>query len=126
MPITSKIDLERHIVYSYFNGVISEADIIRHGTALKSDPNFDPAFHEILDVRGITELEASSAMIQKIASSKSIFNPDSMHAIIAPAGLLFGLSRMFQMLSDRTRPNVAVVSTPEEADRYIAEAKNPG
>jgi hypothetical protein len=122
MPVTLTIHPDRALVYSSFHGDVSEEDFLCHGETIRSHPNFDPSFSEIIDLRGVTELRASTETLRRAALQESLFYRDSKHIVIAAPGLIFRLARMFQSLAQETRPKFKVVRTPEEAFDYLQEA----
>ena len=81
---------------------------------IRSHPEFDPAFSEIIDCTGITNIDISIQFLQKMAAAQSIFNKGSKHIIIAPRDYHYGLARMTQMLAEPTKPNIVVVKTLAE------------
>jgi hypothetical protein len=115
MPITLSIDRDRRVVYSALHGSITEAEFLRHQSTISSHPGFDPAYSEIVDFRGVTDVQVSRQAIQRLASMASIFSLGSKHIVIAPTGLIDKLARMYQDLAKASRPNLLVVKTPEEA-----------
>lgn len=72
-----------------------------------------------MDFRGVTDVQVSTEVIQRLASLKSILNIESKHVIIAPAGLIDKLARVYQDLTTESRPNLIIVRTPEEAYESI-------
>jgi hypothetical protein len=66
----------------------------------------------IVDLSSVSDFAVSSQSIQTLAHQKPA-SPDSKHRcfIVAPAGLAFGLCRMFQILGEATRPLLQVVHT---------------
>ncbi len=115
MPITLTIDRDQRVVYSALHGVITESEFLEHAHTIRSHPQFDAGFSEIIDFRGVTDVSVSTAALERLASSASIFDQESRHVIIAPAGLISDLVRMYQTLAESTRPRIAIVRTPEEA-----------
>src|SRR5439155_7364841 len=59
-----------------------------------------------------------------LSQRPSIYNPTSMHVIIAPQDFMFGLARMCQVLAEKTKPNVVVVRTIEEAYKFLKLEKD--
>jgi len=114
MPAVLKIDPELKIVISTFRGEVTDDDVVRHSAAIVGDPAFDPEFSEIVDFSGVTRLAVSEGMLAGMAGSQSIFSRASMHVVVAPADLAFGLARRYQALAARTRPNFVVVRTLAE------------
>ena len=121
MPVSLTIHPERRLVYSAFHGDVSEEEFLQHAHTIRSHPNFDPNFSEIVDLRGVTELRASTETLRRVAGEESLFHRESKHVVIAAPGLIFRLARMFQVVAEETRPKLKVVRTPEEAFDYLRE-----
>jgi hypothetical protein len=119
MPASVTIHSDRRLVYSAFHGELTEEEFLQHAERLRQHPSFDPSYDEIVDLRGVTELHASSEAVLKLAQTESLYNRESKHVVIAAPGLLFRLARLFQGLAEETRPNLKVVKTPEEAFDYL-------
>lgn len=115
MPITLTIDREKRVVYSALHGLIREAEFLQHIENIKLHPHFDPSFSDIFDVRGVTDVQASVEVLDRIAQRPSIFNRDAKHVIIAFKGLMQEWAEKIKALSAETRPNITIVSTPELA-----------
>jgi phenylalanine-4-hydroxylase len=122
MPATLTIHSEKALVYSAFHGDVSEEEFLQNSETIRSHPNFDPSFSEIVDLRGVTELHASDDSLRQLAERESLFHRDSKHLVIAEPGLISRLARMFQELAEETRPHLKVVRAPEEAFDYLKEA----
>jgi hypothetical protein len=69
----------------------------------------------ILDLIGVTTLNIDSQLIRELASHPPTFSDPALRAVVAPTDLLFGMSRMFQMLGSETREELHVVRTLHEA-----------
>ena len=119
MPAHLKVDVENGIVYSSFEGALNDNDILTHRNLLKSHPDFNPQFSEIVDFTEVKQLKVTVGLINSMAKSDSLYSPESRHAVIAPHDLTYGVARMYQMLAQDTRPNVAVVRSMTEARRFV-------
>ena len=119
MPARVEVDVKNRIVYSAFEGKISDSDLLAHGNVIKNHPDFNPEFSEIVDFSEVTELRVTVGFINSMAKSGSLYSPGSKHAVIAPHDLSFGIARMYQMLAQDTRPNLAVVRSMAEARRFV-------
>lgn len=77
-----------------------------------------PACKSIVDLSGLTRFDVSTAAITRLARSHS---PDlPTRVFVAPKDVVYGATRMFQVLSERTRKNVHVVRTLEEAYKLLS------
>jgi hypothetical protein len=119
MAVQLTIEVDRQVVISTFTGEINDADLLSVHPLIRSHPDFDPDFSEILDFSGVTAANLSTAAIQHASQRPSNFNPTSKHIVVAPQDFLFGLARMSQVLAESTRPNGAVVRTIEEARKLL-------
>ena len=113
------VDVQRGIVYSSFEGTLNDHELVAHRDRIKDHPDFNPKFSEIVDFSRVTELKVTVGFINAMAKSSSIFSPTSKHAVIAPHDLTYGIARMYQMLAEDTRPNVAVVRSIAEARSFV-------
>ena len=95
---------------------------MQHARTIRAHAHFDPSFSEIVDLRGVTELRASTETLRRVAGEESLFHRQSKHVVIAAPGLIFRLARIFQGMAEETRPKLKVVRTPEEAFDYLRES----
>jgi hypothetical protein len=73
----------------------------------------------IWDISQATKLDVPINAIRQIAASPPIIPTGYMRIIVAQEDFVYGLMRMFQMLSDLTRPDLCVVRTIDEAYRLL-------
>jgi hypothetical protein len=71
----------------------------------------------IFDFSSVTEVALSTAYLHKLAKEDPAMIDATRRPriLVAPAAVMFGLSRMFQMLGESTRPLLEVVHTMDEA-----------
>jgi hypothetical protein len=81
MPKFYKISKEHRLVLSTACGVITKEDIIAHHLLLSNDPNFDPHYSLLSDLRLITKLELSEGDVRHLMS-QSVFAPESRLALV--------------------------------------------
>ena len=76
-----------------------------------------PSSKSIVDLSGITRFDVSTRSLTRLAQG----NPPDLPArvFVAPKDVVYGTTRMFQVLSERTRKNVHVVRTIEEAYKLL-------
>jgi len=73
----------------------------------------------IVDLSGVTSFEVSVSFLKEVASSEPILPTHLHRVIVAPTGHIYGLSRMFGILSEKTRPNLEIVRTMDEALKVL-------
>jgi|HubBroStandDraft_2_1064218.scaffolds.fasta_scaffold899545_2 hypothetical protein len=69
----------------------------------------------IIDFSLVTSFRVSADVIQRVADSEPVFPASFPRVIVAPADHVFGMARMFAVLSQDTRSNTHVVRTMDEA-----------
>lgn len=125
MGVQVTVEVAQRVVITTFTGAIDDDDILSVLALIRSHPDFDASFSEILDFSEITVASLSTSAIELASQRASNFDLTSMHIIVAPRDFLFGLARMSQALADETRPNVIVVRTVDEARKFLAR-RNAG
>jgi hypothetical protein len=78
-----------------------------------------PPCHGILDFSKVTDFEVSSAAIRQVAAAPPAFPAGYMRVLVIPRDFIYGLARMFQILTEETRPELQVVRTMDEAYRLL-------
>jgi hypothetical protein len=78
-----------------------------------------PPCRGILDFSRVTEFEISSDAIRQVAASPPVFPPGYMRVLVIPQIFIYGLARMFQILGEKSRPELQVVRTMEEAFQLL-------
>jgi hypothetical protein len=74
-----------------------------------------PPCRGIQDFSKVTTVEASRQTIMKIASQPPAYGSGQAVVFVAPQDVVFGLSRMFATIGERSRPRAYVVRTMDEA-----------
>ena len=115
MPVVLKIDSRRKVVYSAFYGKITDAELLKHRSAIVADPDFNPDYSEIVDFSAVTEADISHATLAAMASVPSLYNRSVMHIVVAPSAALVQMVSKFKDLALSSRPNLILVQTRDEA-----------
>ena len=83
-----------------------------------------PSCRGIQDFSSVTRVDASSETIRKIASLPPAYGLGQTVVFVAPRDEVYGLSRMFVIVGEKSRPKAHVVRTMEEAYRLL-EVESP-
>lgn len=78
-----------------------------------------PPCRGILDFSRVTDFEVSSDAIRTVAAAQPVLPAGYMRVLVIPQIYIYGLARMFQMLGEKTRPELQVVRTLDEAYRML-------
>jgi hypothetical protein len=126
MPASYEINLSLRLVESQASGMLTEADLSGHFHALKIDPQFNPDFRQLWDLRLVTRFDVSPEFIQAYAS-QSIFAPNSRRAFIVPQDEGFGLARIFAALSEYFGHDaIEIFRDHASALRWLESPPGPG
>src|SRR5689334_18459352 len=106
MPVVLKIDPHRKVVYSAFYGEVTDAEVLGHGKAISSDPDFNPDFSEIVDFSSVTNAAISESTLAALAANPSLFNSTVVHIVVAPGDALFQLVSKYKGFAKSSRPNL--------------------
>ena len=78
-----------------------------------------PRCRNIVDLSRISLLGISNDVIVTLARTRPVWSDDPLQVFVAPTDAVFGVSRMFQILSEQTRSNLRVVHTMDEAYKLL-------
>src|ERR1051326_3303021 len=96
------------------SGSITDQHLIEcYRTAVQHARRKDPAL-AILDLTSITSIEVAPGTVQALARSEPTLPGPRPRYIVAPTDHLYGMSRMYQILAERTRPRLQVVRSAAE------------
>jgi hypothetical protein len=124
LNIVVDFDAENNILRGTLHGPMSGASLLKlyaDGTAYLAS---HPPCRGILDFSDVTDFEVSSEAIRQVAGSPAAFPPGYMRVLVIPQIFIYGLARMFQILGEKTRPELQVVRSLEEAYRLLG-VENP-
>jgi len=114
-----KIDIQNRLVRTRADGTLTDADLIDGDSALRNDPEFDPAYYQLLDLREADGSEVTAAGVRALASRPPLFTSSARRAIVVETNLGFGMSRMFELLREGKSGEVRVFRSLEEACDWL-------
>ena len=119
MPASYRIDLRAGVVFTVFEGHVTNEELLDHQQRMSTDPDFRPTMNHVIDTRGVTSVSVTALGVRLVAS-RSIFAPNSRRAIIAgDAHPFYGYVRMFQTLRSQSGEDIKIFSTVEDAHRWL-------
>ncbi len=122
MPISYRIDEEKGLVLTTATGALTDSDILQLKASLLADPRWKPGMRELSDVRAIDRLEVTTdgvtqMMLQDTGAAAALAS--YRLAIVVSHQVVYGMARMYQMLTEHNVPNVRVFRDIEEAKRWL-------
>jgi hypothetical protein len=122
-PFTTEVEFDElnKISLTRVGGRLANESLADLYAACQKHSSDTHASVSIVDLSSVSECALSYQFIQRLAERKPAI-VDGRHRcfIVAPAGHIYGLCRMFQILAEMTRPLLEVVHTLGEAFAAIA------
>ncbi len=128
MPIVFSLDRERDFALFTGSGILCLDDFIQ---AFDAYSKAGPVNLELYDLRKVSETQLTGEQIRTLAmlgASKNLERlPGSKTALLAEASPEYGLSRMYQLLSELEGVawDVSVFHSPEEAYAWLGLSYTP-
>lgn len=119
MPAEYTIDKSQKMVFSKAYGVFTDQEVYEHQNGLRDDPDFDPSFSQLVDCTNVTNADALSTDAMYELAESNPFGAGSQRAFVAPKKLLYGLFRMFQILTNDYPDELVVFKDLAEARKFL-------
>jgi hypothetical protein len=122
MPIEHRYDPALRTLFLDFSGEVSEGELVEVASKLASDPSIPPGHRELVDLSGIRDTDVTTAALRRVARiyAETDKRPeDSRVAIVAPADLFFGLSRMYEAFRGDSPLEIRVFRALGEARAWL-------
>ena len=121
MPYSYVIDVEREVVFSKIWGTLTDEDAAAHAVGLKADPRFDAEFNQVIDLRGLTDLQMTGGGIRKVAHLVP-FRREARRAFVVGAGQAEALSRVLFTYTDAGIDQYTLFRALEPAMEWVGLA----
>jgi hypothetical protein len=119
MNIALDFDKKNNILRGTLEGPMTGAILLElYAAALEYMASHLPC-RAILDFSRVTDFEVSGDAIRRIAAAPPAVPSGYMRVLVVPQIFIYGLARMFQILGEKTRPELQVVRTLDEAYRLL-------
>jgi hypothetical protein len=123
MPISYQIDEAKGLVHTTASGVLTDSDILQLKAHLVADSKWKPGMRELSDVRSIDRLEVTTAGVRQMMmrdERDAAALASYRLAIVVAHQVVYGMARMYQMLTEHTVPGMRVFTDIEEAKGWLA------
>jgi hypothetical protein len=94
---TVRVDREHGVSYVSLTGTVTFEDLAVAQRALAADPDFDPTFPALLDLRGAADVRLTPADMQSLASASAL-GLSTRRAILVGSPRIFAMARMYETL----------------------------
>ena len=99
MPFSYVVYKEHRLVISAGSGCLTWSEIKQRQDQIRSDPDFDHEFNQLVDLRTVTSFEMNSEQTRMLARRR-VFSPTSKRAFLAGDPAAFGMGRMWEILTE--------------------------
>lgn len=100
MPVVYTIDLARSLVLSRGWGVVTDCELLAHARALTADPRFARNFHQLADLREVTDARITESTNKQMLVRLNPFGAGARRAMVVTCDVAFGMARMYQILRE--------------------------
>ena len=121
MPISYRIDESLRLVFTTAQGVLTRQDVLTHLQRLREDPDFDPSYNQLVDLRAVIEFAMSAAELRMITVYR-LFNEKSRRAIVADEDITFGMARMYEVFREDAPEDIKLFRDMADARRWLGLA----
>jgi hypothetical protein len=101
MSMTYTIDPARQLVRTRAWGTLSALDLQDGTSRLMADERFDPGYHSLVDLTGVTAVSADLTALAEVAALP-LFASDARRAIVATSDVAIGVARTYAAFLERS------------------------
>ena len=98
MQVSYTIDRERRLIITTASGQMTMADVNELKSKLLNDPDFDPSYAHLVDMRGLTSTSLTAEEIRVLAPDQTA--KKLRQAVVVSTDLLYGLGRMLENMRE--------------------------
>jgi hypothetical protein len=99
MPFSYVVYREHRLVISTGSDLVTWEEIKTRQDETQTDPNFNPEFNQIVDLRAVTGFDMTSDHARLLAR-RIIFSATSKRAFVAASPGVFGVGRMWEIFTE--------------------------
>jgi hypothetical protein len=115
MGFVLSFDTKNAVFRIAFEGRLTDADLLAGYAAVSGYVASHPECASIVDYSGVTSNEVSMKTVTDLIRSPRAMPKGFLRINVAPRDAIYGMARMFQILSEKDRPELRVVRTMDEA-----------
>ena len=123
-PITFEVDHAHRIRRAIYRGVITEPILLGAYEELISDPGYDLTLNDLVDMRAVSRLEVGPDAVRQLVDLFAHPGAGATNrcAIVAATDHIFGMARMYELLSSNSTEQIHVFRDIESAEQWLRAA----
>jgi hypothetical protein len=119
MPVTYRIDPAQKIVYTTFEGEVTDQQFVQHARKIGSDPEIDHSFVELIHADTSSTKGVTGSGLRETADALKVSTAIRKIGIVASHNVDFGLARMVELLADESLIEIQVFREQADARSWL-------
>ena len=119
VPSVFHFDANHNLLRHSFQGRLTDTALVEGYYKAGKYVARHPPNRIITDFSAVTSIEVSSQTVRTIASTPPKLPVGCTRVFVTPQNSLYGMARMFQILAEKSRPDLHIVRTLDEAYRLL-------
>jgi hypothetical protein len=108
-------DARNNILRATVEGRLTSGLLLDFHAAATAFVVSEPPCRALVDLSRVTEFEVSTDAIRQVAAHPPLWPSISMRVLVIQKDVIYGVARMFQILTENTYPGLHLVRTMSEA-----------
>ena len=122
MGFVVEFDAKNNILRVTLDGRITDAILFAGYAAMAKFLASHSSCHSVADFSPVMSADISSAAVRQLAAAPPLPTA-AVRILVSPKDSVYGMARMFQILTEDTRPNFHTVRTLDEAYSLLQGSK---
>jgi hypothetical protein len=120
MAASCIIDVNVKLVHVILADVVTLKELLDGRKRMLADPDFDPTFSQLLDLRPVTSLRLSGDNVKELADAH-VFAAGARRVLIVPNPIYFSMARLFEIYRRLAggKDIIHIVQEPDSARRWL-------
>ena len=119
MPVSYRIDPAQKIVYTTFEGEVTDQQLVRHARKIDSDPDLDGSFVELIRADTSSMEGVTGSGVRAVADALRVSTAIRKIGIVASQDVEFGLARMVESRADESLIEIRVFREQADARSWL-------
>jgi hypothetical protein len=119
VPSVLHFDAKNNVLRHTFHGRLTDTVLVEGYYKAGKYVARHPPSRIISDFSDVTSIEVSSQTVRTLAATPPKLPVGCTRVFVTPQHSLYGVARMFQILAEKSRPDLRIVRTLDEAYRLL-------
>ena len=113
------VDDSNRVLLIRFDGVLTDEMLLARYEEARRWLSLHGGASQLSDFRDVTSFRVTPQGIRKLAERPPLAPDPFLRVVVSPGPLIFGMTRMFEILGGETRDRVHITKTIEEAHQVL-------